>query len=337
MKIVKGKPEYHCYFDTENMGLLERLFISPLREREGFYQGMFNQDFSQIFKSFRRRNEAIFSIKSNDNVLAEKLLGNIKGRQSRHCLDDTLREWVEEIAQELLHLKSAYYFLYEYTEKEELYLVPLSSVNLFQFFNICIQLLPKRRKEHWNSDGELLPAELRILDRSKLIRIDISSATKQLLSAQNRILRALDKHHYDYNNILFVPEATYENPRPKSNFDFNYWGDTQDKALYRATRGTGWMGRKQDSSKHSDFFDCYRLLRFKRNQLILRDNILFQLGKELTRVGQQYNPEFEVVISTTKALPTITELDKWKEQLSQEKVGFNDIIDFCYEHERVSK
>lgn len=334
MKLVKGKPEHHFHFDTENMGLLERLFISPLREREGFYQGMFNQDFSQIFKSFHRRNEALFSIKSNDDVLADKLLGNVKGRRRHHCLDDTVREWVEEIAQKLVRLKSARYFLHEDAEKEELHIVPLSSVNLFQFLNIFIQLLPKRRKEHWNSDGELLPAELRILDTSKLIRIDISSATKQLLLAQNRILIALDKHQYD--NTAFFPEATYKNPIPRSDFDFNYWVDTQDKALYRATRDTGWTGRKQDSSKRSDFFDCYRLLRFKRNQLILRDNILFQLGKELTRVGQQYNPEFEVVISPTNALPNIAELDKLKEQLSQEKVSFTDIIDFCYERKRTS-
>ncbi|KHF09070.1 hypothetical protein [Vibrio parahaemolyticus] len=85
MKFAKGKPEHHFHFDTENMGFLERLFISPLREREGFYQGMFNQDFSQIFKSFRRRNEALFSIKSNDGVLIDKLLGNVKGRRRHHC------------------------------------------------------------------------------------------------------------------------------------------------------------------------------------------------------------------------------------------------------------
>ncbi|EGR3302663.1 hypothetical protein P3576_02200 [Vibrio parahaemolyticus] len=335
MKFAKGKPEHHFHFDTENMGFLERLFISPLREREGFYQGMFNQDFSQIFKSFRRRNEALFSIKSNDGVLIDKLLGNVKGRRRHHCLDDTVREWVEEIAQNLVRLKTVYYFLYEDAENEELHIVPLSSVNLFQFLNICIQLLPKRRKDHWTSDGELLPAELRILDTSKLIRIDISSAIKQLLLAQNRILTALDKHQHD--NTAFYPKATYKNPIPRNNFDLNYWVETQDKALYRATIDTGWTGRKQDSSKRSDFFDCYRQLRFKRNQLILRDNILFQLGKELTRVGQQYNPEFEVVISPTNALPNVAELDKLKEQLSQEKVSFTDIIDFCYERERTSK
>lgn len=329
MKFVKGKPEHHFHFDKENMGLLERLFISPLREREGFYQGMFNQDFSQIFKSFSRKNEALFNIKSNDDVLANKLLGNVKLRHRQHCLDNTVREWVEEIAQKLVRLKTARYFLYEDTEKEELHIVPLSSVNLFQFLNICIQLLPKRQKEYWNSDGELLPAELRILDTSKLIRIDISNATKQLLLAQNRILNDLDK--YRHENTAFFPKATYKNPIPRSDFDFNYWVDTQDKALYRATRDTGWTGRKQDSSKRSDFFDCYRLLRFKRNQLILRDNILFQLGKELTRVGLQYNPEFKVIISPTNALPNIAEVDKLKEQLSLEKVNFSDIIDFCYE------
>ncbi|SON49035.1 hypothetical protein [Vibrio tapetis] len=335
MKFVKGQPVYHYHLDTENMGFLERIFIRPTREREGFYQRMFNEDFSNIFRSFNRRNETLFSLDSNDEALAEKLLGNVKGRHRRHCLDDNIRDWVEEIAQTLVGLKTAYYFLHEDTEKEELHIVPLSSGNLFQLLNICIQLVPKRQKERWASDAELLPTELRILETSKLIRLDLARTTKQLLLEQNRVLTALDKHKHD--NTAFYPKATYENPLPQSDFDFRYWVDTQDKALYRATRNTGWTGRKQDYSKCSDFFDCYRLLRFKRNQLILRDNILFQLGKELTRIGQQYNTEFEIVISPTNVLPNVGELDKLKEQFSQEKVSFTDIIDFCYERERTAK
>lgn len=335
MKLVKGQPVHYYHLDTENLGFLERFFIRPTREREGFYQSMFNEDFSRIFSSLNRSNEALFSLDSNDDALAEKLLVSVKGTHRHHRLDDNIRDWVEEIAQTLVRLKTAYYFLHEDTEKEELHIVPLSSGNLFQLLNIYIQIVPKRRKERWASDAELLPTELRILDTSKLIRIDLASTTKQLLLEQNRVLAALDKHKHD--NTAFYPKATYENPLPQSNFDFRYWVDTQDKALYRATRDTGWTGRKQDSSLRSDFFDCYRLLRFKRNQLILRDSILFKLGEELTRIGKQYNAEFEIVISPTNALPKVGELDKLKEQLSQEKVSFTDIIDFCYECERTAK
>ncbi|PMG24933.1 hypothetical protein BCT31_01310 [Vibrio lentus] len=329
MKLVRGQPVHYYHLDDENLGFLERLFIRPTREREGFYQRMFNEDFSRVFSSRNRRNETLFSLDSNDEVLTEKLLLNVKGRYSRHCLDGVIRDWVENIAQTLVRLKTAYYFLHEDTEKAKLHIVPLSSGDLFQILNIYIQIVPKRRKEHWDSDAKLLPTELRIIDSSKLIRFDLASTTKQLLLEQNRVLTALDKHQHD--NMAFSPKATYENPLPQSDFDFRYWVDTQDKALYRATTETGWTGRKQDSSKRSDFFDCYRLLRFKRNQLILRDNILFQLGKELTRIGQLYNSEFEIVISPTNALPNVEDLDKLKEKLSQEKVSFTDIMDFCYE------
>ncbi|MEZ9862481.1 hypothetical protein AB4353_04780 [Vibrio breoganii] len=335
MKFVKGQPIHHYHLDTENLGFLERLFIRPTRELEGFYQRMFNEDFSRVFSSLNQRNETLFSLDSNDEVLTEKLLLNVKGRYSRHCSDDVIRDWVEEIAQTLVRLKTAYYFLHEDTEKAELHIVPLSSDGLFRLLNTYIQIVPKRQKELWASDEKLLPTELRIIDSSKLIRFDLASTTKQLLLEQNKVLTALDKHQHD--NMAFSPKATYENPLPQSDFDFRYWTDTQDKALYRATRNTGWTGRIQDSSKRSDFFDCYRLLRFKRNQLILRDNILFQLGKELTRIGQQYNAEFEIVISPTNALPNVEDLDKLKEQLSQEKVSFTDIMDCCYERERTAK
>ncbi|KGY07046.1 hypothetical protein [Vibrio sinaloensis] len=329
MKLVKGNPVHHYHYEIESLGFLEKILVRPVRKQEGFYQRMFNEDFSRIVKSFNRQNETLFKIDSNDKVLAEKLIGNVKGINRYRCLDTSIRGWVEEIAQDLVHFKTSYYFLHEDEEKKELHLVPLSSISLFRLLNIYIQFVPKRRNDYWSDNIELLPTELRLLDTRKLLRFDLSKTFKQMLRKQNRVLATLDKHKHD--NATFFPKATYKNPSPENYFDFRYWTDTQDKALYRATRDTGWTGRKQDSSKRSDFFDCYRLLRFKRNQLILRDNILFQLGKELTRVGQHYNAKFKIVISPTQVLPNVDELDKLKEQLSQEEVSFTDIIDFCYE------
>jgi hypothetical protein len=151
---------------------------------------------------------------------------------------------------------------------------------------------------------------------------------KRMLSAQNKVLAVLDKHQFGVSN--FHPQATHENPNPTNHFDFHAWRDTQERAFYRATRSTGWSGRKYDSSKCSDFLNCHRLLRFRRNQLLLRDDILNQLSGELSRVGKGYNTDFSVEISCTDELPSVAQLNELEVRLAREEVGFNEIIDYCY-------
>ncbi len=60
-----------------------------------------------------------------------------------------------------------------------------------------------------------------------------------MLSEQNRTLKIIDKHQFGVTN--FYPQATYENPNPKSHFDFSIWKNTQEQALFRATRKPGGM------------------------------------------------------------------------------------------------
>ena len=167
------------------------------------------------------------------------------------------------------------------------------------------------------------------MDAAKVMRFDMPTSIKRMLSAQNRTLAVLDKYQFWENN--FFPRATHENPNPTNYFDFNVWRDTQERALYRATRSTGWNGRKYGSSKRSDFFDCYRLIRFRRNQLLLRDDILNQLNRELSRVGKGYRTEFSVEISGTNELPSVAHLNELEVRLAREEVGFKEIIDYCYE------
>jgi len=327
VRIIRGEPLHHYDSDDENISFIERFIARNKGVTEGFYQRMFNEDFSRFFRTSGVKKSPLFNIDSNDEVLAKRLLENISSQYSSRSTDENIRTWVEKIAQSLLWSKTAYYFIYDIHEKEELRVVPLSSDDIFKLFNTYIQLVPKRLENHWGGDGELLPRELRILEENKLIRFNICSSIKQLLSHQNRTLRLLDQ--YRHSRPEFYPQATYEDPSPKSYFDYSYWSETQDKALYLATHETGWNARNLGSSDRSVYFDYYRMIRFRRNQLIFRDNILFQLGEELTRVGRQYNEVFSIVISPTNALPKVEELNELEERFSQEKVSFTKIMD-CY-------
>lgn len=328
MKIFRAEPSrWHRFYDGQ-IGLVDSFFVKRERQEPGFYRRMFNEDFARLFHSMSRRSGNLFDIVSNDDELMQKLLGNVKTRYAPHSVDETIRKLVEEIAQSLIWSGRTYYFLHDDTEQEEIHLASFSSGGVVRLLGTHIQWVPKRRERQWDQDNEELPGEIRILDAAKVMRFEMPTSIKRMLSAQNRTLAVLDKHQFEVTN--FHPQATYENPNPTNHFDFRMWKDLQDRALYRAMRSTGWNGRTYDSSKRSDFFDCHRLIRFRRNQLLLRDNILNQLSRELSRVGKGYKSEFSLEISRNNELPSVAHLNELEVRLAREEVGFNEIIDYCY-------
>lgn len=328
MKIFRSEPLLRHHFHDVHLGLIDRLWIKSDRERPGFNRRMFDEDFANFFWSMNRRSGNLFDIVSNDEELTQKLLGTIKTRYAPHSVDETIRELVEEIAQSLICFGRAYFFLHDDTEQEKIYLTSFSSHGVARLFGMHIQWVPKRRVRYLDRDDEEFPREIRILDASKVIRFDMPISIKRMLSAQNRTLAVLDK--IQFGEAKFHSQVTHENPIPNNHFDFRVWKDTQERALYRATRKSGWNGREYDSTKRSDFFDCRRLIRFRRNQLLLRDDILNQLSGELSRIGKGYKAEFSVEISGTDELPSVSHLNELELRLASEEVGFNEIIDYCY-------
>ncbi|EOW7153583.1 TPA: hypothetical protein ACPZQZ_001937 [Yersinia enterocolitica] len=328
MKIIKAAPFDRYNFSDEHLSFIDKLFLRPKHEQFTFNQRMFDEDFARVFFSVSRRSGNLFSIESNNDEFTQRLFGNIKTRYGFHRIDETVHGLVEEIAQSLVWFGTAYYFLHDLSAGKEICIRSFSAVGVSRVLNTYFQWVPRRREKHWSSDDEELTRELRVLDKAKLMHFSMPRSIRRMLSAQNRMLVALDKHQY--NGTRFYPKATHENPTPKNDFDFHVWKDTQDRALQRATRETGWNGRVYDSSTRSDFFVCHRLIRFRRNQLTLRDYILDQLGLEFTRVGRQYDAEFRIAISPTNVLPSADQLNDLGARLSREEVSFTEVLDFCY-------
>ncbi|MFY0640378.1 MAG: hypothetical protein JXR16_04965 [Bermanella sp.] len=329
MKIFRSEPLHQYQHYDEHHGFIDRLLVKGEQESSGFNRRMFDEDFARLFHSVNHRNGNLFKITSNDDYLMQKLLANVNTRYRPHTIDESIRVMVEEIAQSLIWFGSAYFFIHDDTEQEKIHLVSFSSYGVLSLFGTHIQWVPRRRERHFDRDDEELSREIRILDSAKVIRFDMPMLIKRMLSAQNRILAILDKHQF--GEVSFHSQATHENPNPINHFDFRVWKDTQEYALYHATRRTGWNGRKYDSTKRSDFFDCHRLIRFRRNQLLLRDDILNQLSVELSRVGKIYNAEFSVEISGTDDLPSVAHLNNLEIRLKREEVGFTEIRDYCYD------
>ena len=327
MKIHRAEPLLHYRVDYADIGLLDRIFVKVKKETPHFNRRMFEEDFSRIFRHANRHGGKLFGIFSNDEELTERLLSNVRTRYGPHPIDKAIRELVEDIAQSLIWTGAAHYFLKDDAESDAINISSLGSSGIVHLFGTHIQWVSKRTVRHWDQDDEEVPREIRILDSAKILCFVMPRAIKCMISSQNRILAVIDKHQFGATD--FQPRATHENPNPINHFDFTIWQDTQERALYRSTRATGWNGRKYDSSKRSDFFDCHRLIRFRRNQLLLRDDILSQLSAELSRVGKCYNPEFTVEVSGTDELPNVKSLNELEARLTREEVGFTEIIDYC--------
>lgn len=328
MKLVRADPIHPHLLNDVRLGFIDRIMFRGEQERPTFNRHMFDEDFSMLLRSVHRKSGNLFDVASNNDEITEKLLVNVETHFSPYPHDDTICEWIEEIGQSLIRVGTAFYYIHDDAEFSAVRIAAFSSVGVARVLGSYVQWVPKRFERHWNRDDVEFPREVRILDSRKVMRFVLPTEIKRMLAIQNRTLATLDKHQFGVTD--FHPQATYENPNPTNHFDFNIWRDMQDRALYRSTRSTGWNGRQYDSSKRSDFFDCKRLLRFRRNQLMLRDDILKQLSAELTRVVKDYDIQYNIKISGTDELPSVDYLNELEAKLDREEVGFKEVIDYCY-------
>lgn len=327
MVIIRARPLAHFHNERVKIGFLDRLFLRKDRTKPDLNQQMFKEDFSRIFHYSNRRSGDLFHIATNDSALTERLLARVDTRSGSHSVDEIIREWTEEIANTLIFSGKAYFYFWEDSASDDFKIISFGPNGVTTFLNMTFQWVPRRAVLHWNRDTEERPREVRFLDRLRILHFKMPKMLRRMLRAQNKVLSVIDRHQYSLTN--FYPEVTHQNPNPKTHFDFGAWRDAQDLALYRSTRGTGWNGRKYDGTKRSDFFECHRRIRFRRNQIILRDDILKQLGSELTSLGKQFNPKYDLTIKPTNRLPSLRQLNELEKRLSDENAAFSEVIDVC--------
>jgi len=330
MRVIKAEPYFQHHDYDKPLDILDRMLFRRDLVRADFHRRMFDQDFALLFRSAHYSNEnTLFDIVSNDVELVGRLLENTSSSYRPSSVDVSIRMLIEEIAQSLIQVKTAFYFVYDNIENQKVVISSFPSLGVFRIFGTTIQWVPKRTISNWGGEDQRCPREIRILDSSKVMIFRMPHEIDSILAKQNKTLAALDQHH-DLEMDFYVPPS-YENPNPRSNFRSEVWANTQEQVIFRATRATGWNARKLGSTKYSDFFTCHRMIRFRRNQVILRNHILKQLGSELTRVGKSYKSDFSVEVIANKHLLSVTELNELEIKLRREEVGFTEVFDYCLE------
>jgi len=328
MKFSRGAPEETQYHERET-NWFDRWFVSEHERERGFNRHMFEDDIVNIFRHSSNRSGGEIEIESNNDALTERLLSNVQTRYDQYGQSETIVALVEEILQALVWFDRAVYSLHENDEQQSTSIVSASSGTFIRFAGLTFQYFPHRREHHWENGNIVLDNELRLLAASRTLYFYWPRSIRRRIDSQNKVLRALDKDHGE-TTLKFLPQVTHDNPNPRNYFDYKLWSNTQDYALFKATQATGWSGRKFRFEKKSDFFDCHRLLRFRRLQLELRDQILVQLSDQLSRAGKRYWKNYTVTFSASNAAPSVLRLDELEVQLTQEKVGFSEVMDYCF-------
>ncbi|MBY5761528.1 hypothetical protein [Rhizobium leguminosarum] len=327
MKISRASPRL-LRRDNKNLSWLERLLLRRSRIDGGSNRHMFQDDFLLIFTLIKSREGAPFSIDTNKPELADRLLANVAPRHHYRKRQRQITELVEEVANAFLTYGRAFFWMEHDEQNATTTLVNVSRDDIYSILGQAFQFCPPGSELDTSYRETATSREIRVIDRRRLLHLEMPPRLRRALTIQNRILSSLNR--YDMSvPLAFQPKATHESPNPTTSFDYSRWREAQDLAFYRATRGTGWNGRMYDSEKRSDFFDCFRLIRFRRMQLTVRDEILGQLSKEFSRVGRNYDASFQVTISATAELQSIAQLDELEARLTREEVGFTEIIDFC--------
>jgi len=327
MKISRDRPLV-LRGDNSDWNWIERRLFARRRAERSFYQHMFREDMLLGFSVMGSREAPPFQLESTSPELTEQLLTKVT-RRYRPRLQELLVELVGEIAESFLARGKSFYWVMHDQKGWPSRLIDISNQRVFSFFSHVIQYSPPGRKLLDDYSEVSSQREIRVLDRRRLLIFKLPRPIWLKIARQNRVLRALDNSGSRVP-IAFQPKVTHENPNVTTHFNFAQWRTLQDFALYRGTRETGWNGRTSNDEKRSDFFDCVRLLRFRRLQLSLRDAILQQLSTELCRVGREYDPQFCITIRASDNLQSIAQLDEIVSKLEREEVSFTEVIDFCF-------
>jgi len=305
----------------------EQRFLIYSVDKFGPNKNMFKQDLENAFLMGGQRSEKNFDIFTNDHELTNRLLANIRNRRSARSTHDNIRNLLSDVAGELATTGRSFYYLHDSNDRnEKTYLTPYSSATIFRVFGKYLQYIP--RSTNSSSDPTTIgPREIRLLDSKKALYFQWPKEIRRQISKQAKALSALDR--YGSSSVLdFLPNATDDNPNPHSNFNFSEWRTAHDLELYRATSITGWGARKSHDEKASDFFILLRQLRFKKFNTKLRDDILRQLSRELTKVGGNYFHNFRVSIQANEKMPSVAEIEKLEKRLLCEEADFPEVFEY---------
>lgn len=148
----------------------------------------------------------------------------------------------------------------------------------------------------------------------------------KILGGPWRHLKTLDEliKLSDYSITKFGLGLDGKKPIP--GFDFNIYRRRVDTRVARSTNHLGWSCRTLLSERWTEYYLVYRYLTFAKSKAILREHVLNEINKILETVEDWIGVKLEIKIH---GLPPSQDFDSYIEKLSNGKLQFKEVFDFC--------
>lgn len=90
------------------------------------------------------------------------------------------------------------------------------------------------------------------------------------------------------------------------------------------------MPRYTKNENMTEYYHFYRLLIFKKQVILIRNNILDELNASIEKAGKSIGFDCKIV---TKGLKNPNDVDEIIKRLREGKIKFNEIVDFLFDNE----
>ena len=230
----------------------------------------------------------------------------------RHGREELLSDAIEGIAKRLAREGVATYEIVKSEENDGCYFLhSFTSKRLSHVFGKYIQVIPKADREQWGKAYVVIPER------------DIWEISMPSILGGRRGYRGILRRLKKLSPFAppFWQKALVKQTAP-AYFDSQFYHKEIETLCAKITARWGWNQRDYSQENMNEFYKYYRIIRFNWAQAILREHILRELNKLLTRTGIRAKIVME-------GLPTPSEILEVQEEMLKGRISFEDAHNKC--------
>lgn len=247
-----------------------------------------------------------FQGETPDCERAREIVGEL-GEFDRHDTAGMVCDAVDNIARHLAWEGQVAFEIIN--DEEQIYLNGFTTKNLFNLFNWHLQVIPP-------GDWDLWERKISFVTKEKIWKVEIPHELGGVWGYKN-VLRKLRK--YNPLGPDFYRQDLERGITAKY-FDFSKYVRGGEIHFNRVTHAWGWNRRDWSQNKCTEFYSFYKMLSFKHAQAILREHILGEVNRLLSRLSINC----KLIVT---GLPTAKEILEIRNDMQKGELSFTAVSD----------
>lgn len=237
---------------------------------------------------------------------AKEVVGEL-GEFDRYDTAGMVCDAVDNVARHLaLEGRAVFEIIYD---EEQIYLNGLTTKNLIKAFNWYLQLIPP-------GDWELWKRKFTFASKRKIWKVEMPQELGGVWGYKN-VLRKLRRYNHLGPDFY---RQDLERGITAKDFDFSKYVRSGEIYYNRITHAWGWNRRDWSQAKCTEFYSFYKMLSFRYAQALLREHILDEINRLLSRLS--INSKLVVT-----GIPTAKEIMQIRNDMQKGELSFTAVSD----------